>query len=98
MSNQTQFEITQKIHQELAKLAKTTGIKVNLNYSLELCSWDIFHILKSYSSEKDLQKYYDKWFYRWLGDNGQYEDKRNQWICKRNKVLTELLEILQTIK
>ena len=30
MFNQTQFEITQKIHQELNKLAKTTGIKVDL--------------------------------------------------------------------
>ena len=30
MSNQNQFEITQKIHQELDKLAKTTGIKIEV--------------------------------------------------------------------
>ena len=32
MSNQNQFEITQKIHQELDKLAKTTGIKVEIDF------------------------------------------------------------------
>ena len=32
MSNQNQFEITQKIHQELDKLTETTGIKIEVDF------------------------------------------------------------------
>ena len=44
MSNQNHFEITQKIHQELDKLAKTTGIKIKSDFPVvESDNTLIFH-------------------------------------------------------
>lgn len=76
MSNQIQFEITQKIHQELDKLAKTTGIKVESDFPVvESDNTLIFHYKRMtyFQIRQILIAFEEK-----LGENPEYKKRQIQ--------------------